>query len=283
MSCIEHFGYYENIVHFPEHQHTACEIMYLHKGHMSILCDNNEFDMTDGMLYIIPSGVKHKGLIKNTLCYKRTLIFLNPWVYTREYYSDAIYNILTGFDMDKPIVVSDSFECLRIINAIKKEFELGDMVSEDIIVSCVTELLAQIIRKTGYISKMRKKPNKLVAEVQRYIQENCGSKILISDIADEHFISKFYLSHIFKEQTGMSPKQFLTFTRLSKAYNLLHEPNIKISEISEQCGFTSPSDMTKKFREKYNISPVGFRKQLLSKSKNDINQSNFHIDFDEGK
>ena len=69
----------------------------------------------------------------------------------------------------------------------------------------------------------------------------------------------------------MSPKQFLIFARLSKAYNMLHEPDMKISEISELCGFASPSDMTKKFKEQYNISPNGFRKQLLSKSKNDTN------------
>lgn len=270
MGCIEHFGYYENIVHFPEHQHTACEIMYLHKGHISILCDDNEFDMTDGMLYIIPSCFKHKGIIKDSSFYKRTLVFINPWIYMKEHYSDIIYNMLIGLDIDKPIIVKDDFNALKIFNSIKREMELSDMISEDIIVSSLTELFAQIIRRTGYIGRTVGKSNKLVADIQSYIQENCGSQILISELAEKYFISKFYLSHIFKEQTGMSPKQFLTFTRLSKAYNLLHEPDLKVFEISERCGFASPSDMTKKFREHYKISPYRFRKQLLSKSKNDI-------------
>lgn len=270
MNCIEHFGYYDNIIHFPEHQHTACEIMYLHKGHISVMCDGSQFDMTDGMLYVIPSCFKHQGIIKDSSCYKRTLIFLNPWIYSKEYFSDVINNMLIGFDIDKPIVVKDAFDALTIINRIEKELEFGDIVSEDIIVSSLTELFAKIIRKVGYIGKTDKKLNRLVSDIQRYIQENCESQILISDIADRFFISKFYLSHIFKEQIGMSPKQFLTFTRLSKAYNMLHEPGINISEISEKCGFASPSDMTKKFKVQYNISPNNFRKRLFSKSKNDI-------------
>lgn len=270
MNCIEHFGYYDNIIHFPEHQHTACEIMYLHNGHISVLCENNQFDMTDGMLYVIPSCFKHQVKIKDESCYERTLVFLNPWIYSKEYFSDVINNMLIGFDLQKPLVVKDDFDALMILNRIKNEIERSDIISEDLIISSLTELFAKIIRKVGYIGKPDKKLNKLVSDIQRYIQENCESQILISDIADRFFISKFYLSHIFKEQIGMSPKQFLTFTRLSKAYNMLHEPEKKISEISEECGFASPSDMTKKFKVQYNISPNNFRKQLLSKSKNDI-------------
>lgn len=271
MNCIEHFGYYDNIVHFPEHHHTACEIMYLHKGSISVLHGTKEYEMTDGMLYIIPSCFKHRVKIKDESCYQRTLVFLNPWIYTKEYFSDIIYNMLIGFDLQKPIVVKDDFDALSIFNKIDSEIEKEDIISEDIIVSSLTELFAQIIRKTGYAGKTIKTPNKLVADIQSYIQENCGSHILISEVADKFFLSKFYLSHIFKEQTGMSPKQFLVFSRLSKVYNMLHDSDMKISEISELCGFASPSDMTKKFKEQYNISPNTLRKQLLTKSKNNIN------------
>ena len=271
MNCIEHFGFYDNIVHFPEHHHTACEILYLHKGNISVSHENNMYEMTGGMLYIIPSCFKHRVIINDESCYERTLVFLNPWIYTKEYFSDVIYNMLIGFDLQKPVVIEDDFNALATINTIKDELEKVDIISEDIIVSSLTELFAKIIRKIGYTGKTAKTPNKLVTEIQSYIQENCGLNILISDVAEKYFISKFYLSHIFKEQTGMSPKQFLIFARLSKAYNMLHEPDMKISEISELCGFASPSDMTKKFKEQYNISPNGFRKQLLSKSKNDTN------------
>lgn len=270
MGCVEHFGRYDAVEDFPEHRHTSCELLYLHEGEISIICGEKEFTLTDGMLYIIPSCVIHRSIIRNRSIYRRTLIFLNPWTYSRAYFSEPVSNLLMGFSVKEPIAVTDNFGCEELIGKIEKELAADDMLSEDIIVSLITQILAGIIRQSDHIGSRSKLPGKLVSDVQRYIQENCGSQILISDIADKFYISKYYLTHIFKEQTGMSPKQFLSFTRISKAYNLLYEQELKISEISEMCGFTSPSDMTRKFREQYGISPMQLRKSIFTKSKNTI-------------
>lgn len=265
MSCIEHFGYYENAADFPEHRHTSCELMYLHEGDISLICGEKEFEIKSGMAYIIPSCVAHRSVINDRETYRRTLVFLNPWTYSRAYYSEPINNLLMGFSANEPVAVRDAFGCAVLLDKIKNELSEGDLLSEDVIVSAVTEILAGIIRTANYINNRSRSPGKLVSDVQRYIQENCGAQIMISDIADRFYISKYYLTHIFKEQTGMSPRQFLTVTRLSKAYNLLHEPNLKVSYISEICGFTSPSDMTRKFREQYGITPMQFRRELKAK------------------
>ncbi len=268
MSCIEHIGCYDNIILFPEHKHTSCEIMYLHKGNINLICEGKKYELKDGMLYIIPSGLNHTISIIDSTCYKRTLAFLNPWAYSKKYYSDYIYNILIGNAINEPIIIKDDFECRGYLDIIKKEMDSTDILSEDIIISVVTQFLARLFRHTALTNSHNiRKSNKLVGDIQSYIQENCGAQISISDIADRYFVSKFYLSHIFKEQTGLSPRQFLTFTRLSKAYNLLHEPDLSVSEVAQKCGFTSTSYMIKKFGEQYNISPNKFRKQLFSKSK----------------
>jgi|GEM_PF-573547 AraC-like DNA-binding protein len=267
MSCVEHFGYYDGMEDFPEHRHTSCELLYLHEGETSIICGEKEFEIKSGMLYIIPSCVAHRTMIKSRDVYRRTLIFLNPWTYSRSYYSEPIYNLLMGFSVNEPIAVLDDFGCVDLLDKIRRELSADNLLSEDIIVSAVTEILAGIIRKANYIKNRSQSPGKLVYDVQRYIQENCGSQIMISDIADRFYISKYYLTHIFKEQTGMSPRKFLTCTRLSKVYNLLHEPDLKISDISDICGFTSPSDMTRKFREQYGITPMQFRRELNIKAR----------------
>ena len=266
MSCIEYFGYYENVVNFPEHRHTSCELLYLYDGELSVFCNGNEYELTSGMVYIIPSCILHKSFIKDSGKYRRHLLFLNPWTYCRTHYSDTIHNMLMGFSVNKPVVARDDFSCAELIFKIQRELNKGETLSEDIIISAVTEILVGIIRQADFINRKNKSPGKLVSQVREYIRENYGKRILISDIADKFYINKFYLTHIFKDQTGMSPRQFLTFTRLSKAYSLLHEPDMKISEISETCGFTSQSDMTKKFREQYNMTPTNFRKALTEKT-----------------
>jgi AraC-like DNA-binding protein len=270
MSCIEHFGHYDKIEEFPEHMHTSCEILYLHEGELTLYSGGREYEMKGGMVYIIPSCAVHRSVLKNRSVYRRTLVILNPWTYSRTYYSEQISNLMMGFPKKEPVVVADDFGGAALLEKIENELNAGGLLSEDIIVCAATELMAGIIRRSERINNSVRSPGKLVSDVERFIRTNCAYQIRISDIAEQFFISKFYLTHIFKEQTGMSPKQFLIYTRLSKACGLLHEKDLKISEISELCGFTSPSDMTKKFRERYGISPTQFRRKIDEKGNNEI-------------
>jgi AraC-like DNA-binding protein len=270
MSCIEHFGHYDKIEEFPEHMHTSCEILYLHEGELTLYSGGREYEMKSGMVYVIPSCAVHRSVLKNKKVYRRTLVILNPWTYSRACYSEQINNLLMGLPAKEPIVVKDDFGGLAALEKIESELSVNDLLSEDIIVSAATELLAGIIRTAKRTEIASHTPGKLVSEVKLFIRENCRYQIRISKIAEQFFISKFYLTHIFKEQTGMSPKQFLIYTRLSKACGLLHKKDLKISEISELCGFTSPSDMTKKFRERYGISPTQFRRKIDEKGNNEI-------------
>lgn len=267
MSCIEHFCDYDDIADFPEHKHTSCEILYLKKGHISLVCGDEELDVTEEMMYIIPAGVSHKIVVKDHRYYDRTLIFLNPWSYTRSYYSDLIYNVVMGFSTNKPLIVEAGEDIKKYLSSIKAEIMSNNLLSEDVIVSSVTLLLSDVIRSLKITIGDSQKPNKLVVEVQRFIQENYKYPIKISDIAENFYISKYYLTHIFKEQTGMPPKSFLTLTRVTKAYNMLHDSDARISEIAEMCGFSSVNDMINKFKQQYGITPTQFRKQMPNNSK----------------
>lgn len=270
MSCVEHFGFYDSITEFPEHRHTSCELLYLHDGEIAVYCGGKVSQIKSGMIYLIPSCAAHKSEILNRNSYRRTLVFLNPWTYSRKYCSAKIQNILMGVSVKELVCAQDNFGGEALLGTIGKELGANDMFSEDVVISAVTQLLTGLIRNSSGQISFEKLPGTLVSEVQRYIQENSGSQIKIAEIADKFYISKYYLTHIFKEQTGLSPKSFLTFTRLSKAHNLLHDCDLKVSEISGICGFTSPSDMTKKFREHYGVTPVQFRKALNAESKKDI-------------
>lgn len=219
------------------------------------------------MFYFVPICVSHHSIINSSTKYVRTLMFINPWTYGRCFHSETIQNLLMGFSAKSPVIVKDDFGCKGILNEILTEMNRDDLLSQDLIVALVTKLFSEIIRHADFLNINSNKPIKLVWRVQQYIQENCSEELHIAKIAEKEFISQSYLTHIFKEQTGMSPHQFLSFTRLSKAYTLLHNPELMISEISERCGFISPSNMAQKFREQYGVTPTEFRRQLAKKAK----------------
>lgn len=265
MGCIEHLEFYDNIMYFGEHRHTSCELLYLHEGETELSCGGETLTVRPGMIYIIPSCVMHENSPVNTNVYKRTLMFFNPWRFCSSWNSDIMQKVIMGFAAQVPIAAEDTFGGEELIDSIKAELERNDALSEAVITALLARLLSGIIRGSGVIDISDGKTDKVVLEVKEYIKQHSAEPIRISEIADKFYISKYHLSHIFKEQTGMSPKQFLTYTRLANAYCMLYSEDTKLSEIADRCGFISPSDMTKKFTEHYGLSPSRFRKELKAK------------------
>lgn len=77
-------------------------------------------------------------------------------------------------------------------------------------------------------------------------------------------IQTTYLSHsrictLFKENTGISMKQYLDKIRLSKSRELLETTSMSIIEISYQCGYRDSLYFSAAFKKFYGCSPSDFR------------------------
>ncbi len=265
MAIIEHLMVYDGPTQFDEHFHTSCELMYIHKGHLMLDHSGNSFELKSGMLYLIPSCVRHSNHLINTNEYTRTLLFFNPWEYGRVHFSVPLNNFLMGFTHKEPVVVQDDFGAAELFERAKNEMQPGELMQEDSQTAIITLLIAGILRSANISLSLSDEPDSIIVKVQQYIRKHSSEQLVISDIAERFYINKYYLTHKFKEQTGMSPRQFLNYTRLSDTYNLLHDSSLRISDIAQSCGFASASDMTKRFRKEYGMTPQEFRREISTK------------------
>ncbi|MCL2015672.1 MAG: AraC family transcriptional regulator, partial [Defluviitaleaceae bacterium] len=62
----------------------------------------------------------------------------------------------------------------------------------------------------------------LIAQIKNYIKNNIEEKILLNDIAKTFFISPYYLSHYFKQETGFSLAAYITHKKIELAKTLLN-------------------------------------------------------------
>lgn len=103
-----------------------------------------------------------------------------------------------------------------------------------------------------------------IEKIKQYIRDNYNQKVTLDELADLVDINKYYLIRLFKQQTGLSPIDYLIHVRLSEAEKLLTHSSVTISKISDIVGFHSPSHFSKTFKEKNNITPSAFRRQYAS-------------------
>ena len=64
---------------------------------------------------------------------------------------------------------------------------------------------------------------------------------------------------IFKEYLNQTPNAYLTEYRISKSVELLANPDLSVTEIAMQCGFSGSSYFTETFRKAIGCTPSDYR------------------------
>lgn len=109
----------------------------------------------------------------------------------------------------------------------------------------------------------------VIKNILTYMEEKMTSSLTLDDICHEFSISKFYFSHLFKAQTGMTPMEYLTSLRLSDAKSLLRSTDLSIAEIAESCGYNGSSYFIHYFKMQEGMTPLSYRNQFAHDSTNE--------------
>ncbi|OPH46579.1 hypothetical protein BC351_13870 [Paenibacillus ferrarius] len=106
--------------------------------------------------------------------------------------------------------------------------------------------------------------SRVIRDVMSYITSNCSHVDLdVREIAESVHLSTAHLGMLFKNETGVTIKQYIGDYRLELAKKLISNEHYKINMISELCGYASASYFTKVFRAATNLTPVEYRKMIM--------------------
>jgi two-component system response regulator YesN len=100
----------------------------------------------------------------------------------------------------------------------------------------------------------------MVGRVQQYMQHNMAEDITVQTLADLVYVSKSYLSRIFRRQTGMSLNDYLQKLRVEAAKSILVSSNLCIEQVSAMVGYHSPKYFYRVFLAGTGMPPREFRK-----------------------
>lgn len=95
-----------------------------------------------------------------------------------------------------------------------------------------------------------------------YIEMNYSHEITVNEICTVIGLNRSYLYSIFKQFTNLSPKDYLTTYRISKAQKLLENPNLSIGDISRSIGYEDQLQFSRLFKIKTGLSPRTYRTKM---------------------
>jgi len=73
--------------------------------------------------------------------------------------------------------------------------------------------------------------------------------------------------HLFKQETGTTPAQYLKDIRLTRAEKMLRTTFLSIKQILKQVGIASNTHFVRDFRRKYGMTPTSYRRRLRKRTR----------------
>lgn len=115
---------------------------------------------------------------------------------------------------------------------------------------------------TGMVIHLQKSPpySKAIRLAINHIHSHLQEKISLEDLAGISGVSVSRFSHLFKEETSMTPLTYVTKKKMEAAQNMLLYSRHSLSEISAILGYSSESHFIQTFKKFWGTTPGKFRK-----------------------
>lgn len=120
--------------------------------------------------------------------------------------------------------------------------------------------LSEKLREKKHQETVGKKAGK-IADIIRFINENCSNEINIEELAKRYGVSSRYIRKCFQQETGMSCQKYITTLRIGKAKELLWFTQKSMTEIAMEAGFGSSQYFCRVFGQYMGMTPLEYRNQ----------------------
>lgn len=190
-----------------------------------------------------------------------------PYTYhTESHYTEShMYCVGVHLDEDYPLIPNEGLysdndhTILSLITQVLEETTqkrpFYNLASE----SYLNQLFIQHHRNFGLTTSSTRLNS--LDNVIKYLDENFSQNINVYMLAEMSGYSYDYFRHQFKKAVGESPKDYILLKRISYAKQLLSGGNLSVTEISYLCGFSSPSEFNKTFKNRVGVTPLKYRQK----------------------
>jgi AraC-like DNA-binding protein len=156
----------------------------------------------------------------------------------------------------QPLHYEPLLECLMNIIALQGQSSPAALLEQR---GHVLQLIAMLLRvcRTREVSK---NPRHLRAmeEAMRLIREEFRQPLSLDDLAEAVHLSSSHFSSLFKEYYQSPPMQFLRNYRIEQVKHLLLTTDRTLTQIADECGFSSVHALSRAFKDVAGMSPSDF-------------------------
>lgn len=239
--------------HSVPHTHNHTELFFIVGGKGQFLIEDQLYPVNVNNLVIINPNVVHTEVSLNAQPLEYIVLGIEGIQLAGSNTSDRQFNILDHYES------AEISGCLRNI---LREMEQKNTGYEDVCQAYMEILIIRLMRSTALAVPAESQAisaNRQCAAVRRYIDLHFKEALTLEQLAEEGHMNKFYLSHAFKREYGISPINYMIAKRIEESKYLLAETDLSMTQIAQLLGFSSLSYFSQVFRRTQSVTPMEYR------------------------
>lgn len=256
---------------FEFHYHDFNKIVIFISGNVTYLIEGKAYKLKPWDILFVNSNDVHKAIISPYETYERIII----WVNSRflEMHNRDDNNLLSCFELSSkhnislmrlnPNNIGSVKHTLVLLEDATKDTTFGSKILKN---SLFLQLMIYLNRFfLGQNVNAREEDiefDESIENILEYINENLNGNLSIENISSKFYISKYYLMHKFKTQTGYTIHSYIQQKRMILAKSLIKKGK-QMSDIAIECGFGDYSSFVRAFKKAFGLSPKNYSKVIL--------------------
>ncbi|MBW5445572.1 helix-turn-helix domain-containing protein [Cohnella sp. CFH 77786] len=266
------FGYRVDTPIEPEfHSHPWYEVYYFHEGVCNYLIGDRIYSLSPGDLILMNGMTLHCPKMDPRYPYVRSVIHFEPSLLK------PFLELPQGVPFLQPFQTPTNFklslqprekeEVERLLAAMDERLRHGGTAAQSRMLLVFADLLHLIYELCrNPMSERPELPSEKESTVQRvvsYIEERFTEDLDMERLQADLHVSKFYLSRLFKEVTGVTIFDFVFQRRINEAkISFLLDPGRSVTDVCFQTGFKHLAHFSRLFKRQVGMTPETYRKRI---------------------
>ncbi len=251
------------------HSHAYYEIYLYLKGDIHIMIEERAYEVQPYDLFLFPPGLmhRHRAVGGKPFQYERAYLYLTENLLGHLGAPECDFS-----EMVRAAIREKRFQChpgreraVAMLQNMKKIIECGS--STDPLIQCgnrarLTLLVAQVCEcLRGDSAQAGREDRSVAAQAMRFVNEHLTERISLDELAETLYVSKYHLSHAFKEKTGMAVYQYLLMKRVVYAQMLMQNGESP-QQAAHESGFEDYAGFYRAFRRWMGYPPAEYLRRL---------------------
>ena len=247
------------------HFHNYYELLLPLTSPGNIFVNDQVYPLRRGTLYLIGENTLHRTM--STGSHARYVLHISRRTLTELSTPQTDFTRLTQDSFRRADLNREELsEIVELFQALERNKNDGSFGSDIYQVVALLNLLIRIspvLNAATAGESIRNKDFLRVSPILDYIRDKLSEPLSLDQIAGQFYISKHYLCRIFKSATGFSVMEYIIYSRVLKARQLLQE-GVSVQQAGELSGFSDNSHFIRTFGHLTGLTPGKYAKEYQS-------------------